>query len=480
MRAILTPSDLRNATDSRDLLAHARTLVSYSVAEIRHANRLAGMSESAARVGHKGRVGRIVEEYFGFRHQDNNPEPDFPKCGTELKTLPMLQTREGYRVKERTVISMIDFTALQAESWQSSSVRRKLGRILFVFVKWNPADPDESTVLAAEEWEPDETDLAFFEADWRYAWRMVCCGQADMISEADALYLAPCRKGAGKGKDLRRQPNSPIRAKSRAFSLKPSFTTQTFKEIVEGKRFQSIVKDYLPDVKLRGFRELERRLTESVRPLIGENLGAIGAKLSLDLSGGKDRAARIVRRLLGALDVASEVREFMLAGSQIKTLSLREGTGSAYEAVSFPATNLDRLLTDSWEDSQLCQDLGRVLFVPTYRPDRKTPPALRTLGLPFFWTPTTEQWVIIQREWADYKRQVAEGLARYEVVPGRSRRRSLLKHESETEIIHMRPHGSNASDTVLNPQGEPVTRQCFWLNAVFVAQLAAEHSGDFS
>jgi DNA mismatch repair protein MutH len=473
---MLHPSDLRDCDDPRALLTHARTLVGRSIREVDSANRLYGMSKGLPKTTHKGGIGRVVEEYFGFRHQDNNPAPDFARCDTELKTLPLLKTKAGFRVKERTIISMIDFKGLPGQTWLTSSVRRKLTRVLFVFVEWDMADQFGSTVHEAENWEPSESDLAFFEADWRYTWRMVCCGQADLISEADALFLAPCRKGVGQGKDLRPQPNSPILANSRAFSLKPAFTTETFKEIIEGKRFQSVVSEILPRIRDRGFREVEQRLMDSMRPLVGKTLGEVGTLLRIDLSGGKDRAARIVRRVLGSIDLTSEIREFLQAGSQIKTLSLSGGDGRAFESVSFPAADLERLVIDSWEDSQLRQDLSRVLFVPTYRSERRASPTERTLGQPFFWTPTEEQWEVIEREWTDYKQQVADGRARYEPVESTGRRRSLLKHESETKIIHMRPHGANAADEVRNPQGMPVTRQCFWLNHSFVAKLAEESS----
>jgi len=471
----LRPADLKLSSDPEKLLNHARSLVNHSIREVDSANREFGTSVGLPKVAHKGGVGRIVEAYFGFQHQDNNPEPDFPRCDTELKTLPLLRTKHGFRVKERTIISMIDFTDLYTQTWETSSVRRKLSRILFVFLQWSPPSPYDSVVAFAEPWVPTEADLAFFEADWTYTWRMVCCGQADLISEADAQFLAPSRKGAGKGRDERSQPNSPFPANSRAFSLKQSFTTATFQEIVEGKRFQSVVSGHIPEIRYRGFREIEGRILTSITPFVGQSLGALSSRLGLDLSGGKDRAAKIVKRLLGALDVASEVREFTQAGLQVKTLSLRSGNGAAYEAVSFPAADLDRLVVDSWEDSQLRQDLGRVLFVPTYRPSRDTVAPLRTLGPPFFWTPTRDQWEIIRREWTDYKRQVISGQARYEVVPGQIRRRGLLKHESETTIIHMRPHGANAADQVVNPQGEQVTKQCFWLNKEFVARLVKEN-----
>ena len=84
-------------------------------------------------MGGKGRaeVGHAIESHFGIP-KNPSPLPDFPGAGIELKVVPLRLTGRGLGVKERTVISLIDYVKLPEQTWATASVRKKL-RILFVF-----------------------------------------------------------------------------------------------------------------------------------------------------------------------------------------------------------------------------------------------------------------------------------------------------------------------------------------------------------
>ena len=38
----------------------------------------------------------------------------------------------------------------------------------------------------------------------------------------------------------------------------------------------------------------------------------------------------------------------------------------------------------------------------------------------------------------------------------------------ESFFAHVRPHGSDSSDTIEAPMGKVIVKQCFWLNAGYV------------
>ncbi|MGZ8625774.1 MAG: MutH/Sau3AI family endonuclease, partial [Actinomycetota bacterium] len=68
-------------------------------------------------------VGWAVEAWFGIP-PNAIPGPDFPGAGIELKTIPLVRgVGRQLRVKERTVISLIDYLHLAEESWDSATVR---------------------------------------------------------------------------------------------------------------------------------------------------------------------------------------------------------------------------------------------------------------------------------------------------------------------------------------------------------------------
>ena len=153
--------------------------------------------------------------------------PDFPGAGIELKVVPLRRTGRGLGVKERTVISLIDYMTLIEETWATASVRKKL-KILFVFFEHIDEQP-KSTFPIREFllWEPDARTDALLQADWDRVFAKVRQGRAHELSESDGAIMGPCTKGA-TGLSRRPQPFGD-HAKPRAWALKPSFTLQLFR-----------------------------------------------------------------------------------------------------------------------------------------------------------------------------------------------------------------------------------------------------------
>jgi hypothetical protein len=62
-------------------------------------------------------------------------------------------------------------------------------------------------------------------------------------SESDGSIMGPCTKGA-TGASLRPQPFGTIKAKPRAWALKPSFTWQLYQAITRPKPVESLLEDF--------------------------------------------------------------------------------------------------------------------------------------------------------------------------------------------------------------------------------------------
>jgi len=43
-----------------------------------------------------------------------------------------------------------------------------------------------------------------------------------------------------------------------------------------------------------------------------------------------------------------------------------------------------------------------------------------------------------------------------------------LPKSTESEILHVRPHGRNAEDKIITPSGSMATKKCFWLNRGYI------------
>ena len=122
--------------------------------------------------------------------------PDFPGAGIELKAVPLRLTGRGLGVKERTVISIIDYMALPGQTWTTASVRKKL-KILFVF--FEHIDEKPKSMFPIREillWEPDARTDALLRADWERVFAKVRQGRAHELSESDGSLMGPCTKSA--------------------------------------------------------------------------------------------------------------------------------------------------------------------------------------------------------------------------------------------------------------------------------------------
>lgn len=450
---------------------------------------ISGVSDPSARPGwrgSKGVLGDVMEAYYGIP-KNNSPMADFPEAGVELKVLPIKRGARtgGLLVKEPTSISMIDYVTLPSETWEGpAAVRKKLERILFAFFVIEASDVMASSLRAVELWAAGDLDRALFREDWEETRAKVASGRAHLLSEADAKVLAARRKGAGgEGSDLRHYREDAPPAKSRAWALKSAFTRQIFEERVLGIKFERALKKNVDETAQDPVALAVDRIRAVLSPFQGRTLLDIARARGLRVGQGKNLAATIIKKALGFRNVNAKILELEQLGIDVKTLNLRSSDGWPFEAVSFPSVHLSELAEQEWEgletddgttikeSSELRDQLHAILFVPTYSAGAGLPQPKRTLGSPFLWAPSEEEWATIRREWEMYREEVTEGKARYHVMEGGTRRRNDLTKASRTKIIHMRPHGRRADDEDIDPRGNRVTKQCFWLNQRFVQEL---------
>ena len=407
----------------------------------------------------RGEVGHAIEAFFGIP-QNSLAMPDFPGARIELKVVPLRRTGRGLGVKERTVISLIDYMTLIEETWDKASVRKKL-KILFVFFEHIDEQP-KSTFPIREFllWEPDARTDALLQADWDRVFAKVRQGRADELSESDGAIMGPCTKGA-TGLSRRPQPFGDL-ARPRAWALKPSFTLQLFRAITATMPPVSL----LEDLGLDAAKQFETRLLDRFSNFMGRTIEDVGAELGVPPSDAKSYAAAVVRRIFGAKSFRTEIVEFEEMGLTPRITRVREDL-MPYEALSFPAFRYYPLLEETWEDSDLLARVEYMLLIPVHGRVKSTPQKDCTLGVPVFWRPSAEELDLIRREWEIFRLDIREGRAEH------------LTPASETLAIHVRPHSRDARDTDEAPVIGPVVKKSFWLNQPFVRdilQAGAERS----
>ena len=125
---------------------------------------------------------------------------------------------------------MINYEELIHLSFEES-ILRKCSKILIVFYQYEKNKPFYEWELIGYGFLNFEEDLTIYyqqiKTDFEIIKQKVINGLAHEISGKDTVYLEACPKGADSSV-VRKQPNSAILAKQRAFSLKNKLLTQIY------------------------------------------------------------------------------------------------------------------------------------------------------------------------------------------------------------------------------------------------------------
>ncbi|TNF38280.1 MAG: DNA mismatch repair endonuclease MutH [Deltaproteobacteria bacterium] len=204
-----------------ELLARARRVAGRRLADL--------ASEHHVRVpehlrSHKGWVGNLLEVTLGAR-AGSKPVPDFEHLGVELKTLPI---GKNGRPRESTFVCVAPVDLMHELTWETSHVRRKLHKVLWVPVQ---ADPDlpvaERRVGMPLLWSCDtDPDAAVLREDWEDLTEQIRLGYIDAITghRGRALQLRPKALTAAETRLTVGEDGWQVPTRPRGFYLRATFT----------------------------------------------------------------------------------------------------------------------------------------------------------------------------------------------------------------------------------------------------------------
>jgi DNA mismatch repair protein MutH len=428
---------------------------------LRQATRLKGKTlreivggEVPVSSGNKGAFGQLLESH-GFGIPNNSAqEPDFQPIGVELKVVPLKKKGRSWDVKERTKVCMIQYHELVRESWETSHCKAKLNHILFVFYRHEKNLWDrivEGHLLYVME---DRDEAVAIRRDWIAIRGRVEEGKAETLSESLTTRLAASTAGS-RAEDVS-QPYSSVGARKRAFSLKPAYTRTLRAELIQKKKFDSVLdlEAFEPGMDIGQF------LLSRLHRFEGRLLTDIAGELGVPIKGGKASNAGFIRKMLGFTSGKGHIKEIAECGITLRVVPVNPANGTLWEAVSFPHQTLaDILEEEDFESSALCAATQSMLVVPVYR-GRSAQDKGARLGRAHFWEPDGEHLMALMEEWALCRSRIQQAL-------DAGRRRIMLPSEllpsTETTVAHFRPHARNAADTE-SSLGFPIVKSSFWLN----------------
>jgi len=155
----------------------------------------------------------------------SKPEQDFSALGIELKTIPVDSLG---RPLETTFVCVAPLTGNSGVTWETSHVRHKLKRVL-----WIPVEGERHIPLAERHvgspllWSPDAGEEQQLRLDWEELMDLIVLGQVERITarHGEVLQLRP---KAANGRVLTEAIGADgqlIMTLPRGFYLKKNFTT---------------------------------------------------------------------------------------------------------------------------------------------------------------------------------------------------------------------------------------------------------------
>ena len=206
--------------DEATLLARAQSLAGYTLGELAIQ---AQLPIPANLKRDKGWVGTLLEIHLGAS-AGSKPEQDFAEIGVELKTIPI--DSQG-RPLETTFVCVAPLTGNTGVTWQSSHVRHKLSRVLWIPVEGDRAIPlAERRVGAPLLWSPSAEEEEQLQRDWEELMDLIVLGQVERItaSHGEVLQIRPKAANSKALTEGIGENGQPIMTLPRGFYLKKTFT----------------------------------------------------------------------------------------------------------------------------------------------------------------------------------------------------------------------------------------------------------------
>lgn len=208
--------------NEQELLNRAKLVAGYSFGEIAQYLNIAIPANLNKQ---KGWVGNLLETFLGA-NAGSKAQQDFAELGIELKTIPVDKQGEPL---ETTFISVTPLMANYGVIWETSHVKYKLNKVL-----WIPIEGERSIPLAERKvghpilWTPTAEQEQQLKQDWQELMDMIALGQVEKITARYGTYLQ-IRPKAANGKALTQaigEHGQIILTRPRGFYLKKAFTRQ--------------------------------------------------------------------------------------------------------------------------------------------------------------------------------------------------------------------------------------------------------------
>lgn len=180
----------------------------------------------------KGWVGMLIETALGAK-AGSKAEQDFAHLGIELKTIPI--NAEGLPL-ETTFVSLAPLTDNHGILWQTSHVRHKLQKVL-----WIPVEGERKIPLAERHigqpilWQPSLQEEYQLQRDWEELMELIVLGRLNEINATlgEVLQLRPKGRNNRSLTTAVNAHGEKIQSLPLGFYLRKSFTAEILRKFLQ-------------------------------------------------------------------------------------------------------------------------------------------------------------------------------------------------------------------------------------------------------
>ncbi|KJY83694.1 DNA mismatch repair protein MutH [Vibrio galatheae] len=207
-------------TSEQELLERAKNIAGVNLANLAQE---AGIAVPPDLRRDKGWVGQLLEWHLGAI-AGSKPTQDFEKLGIELKTIPISYSGKPL---ETTFVCVAPLTGVHGLTWETSHVRNKLSRVLWIPVEGEREIPlGERCVGSPLIWSPTASEELQLKEDWEELMEFIVLGRIEQITARHGQVLQ-LRPKAANGRVLTEAygaSGKPIKTLPRGFYLRTQFT----------------------------------------------------------------------------------------------------------------------------------------------------------------------------------------------------------------------------------------------------------------
>lgn len=173
----------------------------------------------------KGWVGMLIETALGAK-AGSKAEQDFAHLGIELKTIPVNRYNQPL---ETTFVSLAPLTDNHGVIWQTSHVKHKLQRVLWIPIQGERGIPLAERVVGQPIlWSPSIEQEQQLQQDWEELMELIVLGRLQAINASlgEVLQLRPKGRNSKSLAGAINENGQRIKSLPLGFYLRKNFTAQ--------------------------------------------------------------------------------------------------------------------------------------------------------------------------------------------------------------------------------------------------------------